>query len=176
MDEMRVDKPGGYPDLSWVSVMDLGWDHSGSTLHSCGSASGFPFRELIPTPTVYSLAGNVNQGTHPLTPQAKKEACGLHQANWAYLFPGFWILDGETCWNLSIAAVAHKEDHQFCPPGPQELPQFLSFTKPGSAHFLLILWPPGYPSNKTLLFWLSQNQCLLLAKKKKKRILTNTDV
>lgn len=55
MDEMRVDKSGGYPDLSWVSVRDLGWGHSGSALHSFSSASGFSSGELIPHPPLCTV-------------------------------------------------------------------------------------------------------------------------
>ena len=43
-----VDKPGGDPDLSWVSVMDIGClGPSQTILPSFGSAPGFPFWESI---------------------------------------------------------------------------------------------------------------------------------
>lgn len=47
-----------------------------------------------PPPRPYSLGGNVNQATRPLTPQAKRMACGLHQANRTLTcFQGFesWV-------------------------------------------------------------------------------------
>lgn len=94
---------------------------------------------INPPPHPYKSWWECQSRDPPLHPSGQEDSMWLTPSQLSsYLFPGLWILGGETCWNLSIAAVACKEDHQFCSPGLPELPQFLSLTKPGSAHFLLI--------------------------------------
>lgn len=166
MDEMRVDKSGGYLDLSWVSVRDLGWGHSGSALHSFSSASGFSSGELIPTPPLCTvLVGMPIRGP---TPHPSGQEGGM------WFTPNQQSLVVSRALNLgwrNLLELSH------CSSSTQGRPSVLSTWTPRS--FLdfgpspsLVLHTSCWFSDlldilpkKILLFWLSQNAYLLLAKK-----------
>lgn len=100
-----VDKPGGDPDLSWVSVMDIGCFGPSQTHSSFFWFSTWISFLGIYSPPLHVVLVGLSVRTPPtLLSPAKQWACGLCQAI-GLLFPGLWVLDEETCPNVSTAAT-----------------------------------------------------------------------
>ena len=92
--------------------------------------------------------------TPPTLPlPAQGWACGMHKANRALISRAF-----NFGWRTRLEFIHCSSSTQVRLPGFLELLQFLFFTKPGPAYFLLIFRATGYPSNKIFLQKQKQQQ------------------